>query len=195
MTWRGGPCSLDAGVEYPEDRAFDSDILAEARRRRGELVSAVLTIAKWHQMHRNPTPLAGRRFAGYETWCERVRDPLLALGHRDPVEALDVTRAADVEGVRLATIMDQWEAAFGDMSKTCSEAIKEASERDSYGEIRNTELCEALAGATGDRSGMISARKLSHYLARHEGRIIDGRRFQRDGERAKVVTWRLCKTP
>ncbi|MBE9555459.1 MAG: hypothetical protein IMF08_01270 [Proteobacteria bacterium] len=188
-------CRLDAGVEYPEDRAFDSDILAEARRRRGELVSAVLTIAKWHQMHRNPTPLAGRRFAGYETWCERVRDPLLALGHRDPVEALDVTRAADVEGVRLATIMDQWEAAFGDMSKTCSEAIKEASERDSYGEIRNTELCEALAGATGDRSGMISARKLSHYLARHEGRIIDGRRFQRDGERAKVVTWRLCKTP
>lgn len=195
MARRGLLCRLDAGVEHPEDRAFNNDILAEARRRRSELVSAVLTIARWHHLHRGSAPPAGRRFAGFETWCERVRDPLLALGHRDPVEALDVTRGADIEGTRLAAVKDQWYAAFNDTPKTCSEAIKEASERDSSGEIRNNELCEALTGATGDRPGAISARKLSHYLGRHEGKIVDGCRFQRDGERAKVVTWRLCKTP
>lgn len=192
MARRALLCRLDAGVERPEARKFDGDLLIEARARRADLVSAVLTIARRHQARRDPTPFEGRDFAGFETWCTRVRDPLLELGHPDPVMALDVTRGADLEVSRLGALMGCWNAKFGNVAQTCGEAIKTASEQESYGELRNSELCDALAAVTGDKPGAINSRKLSSYLARIEGRIVDGHRFQRDPERNRTARWMLA---
>lgn len=176
-------CRLDAGVEAPEARAFDGDLLAEARRRRHELVSAILTIARWHRLRRDPAPQA-RSLAGFQAWCETVRDPLLALGHRDAVDALQEARATDIDLARVSALMERWWQAFADAPRTCGEAIRHAQEID-------LDLAEAIAMVTGDRSGSISARKFSHYIARHERQIVAGRRFERDGERNKMVCWAL----
>ena len=181
MARRALLCRLDAAVEHPEDRSFEGDLLAEVRRRRAELVSAVLTIARWHQFYRDPAPRDARRFAGFETWCKRVRDPLLALGHSDPVAALDVTRAADLEAARLGTLIEHWGRWFGDNPKTCGNAIREADEQ----------LADALVAVTAGQPGAINSRKLSNYLARFEGRIVAGQRFQQAGTQAKAVCWTL----
>ena len=49
----------------------------------------------------------------------------------------------------------------------------------------------ALVGVTGDRAGAINSRKLTTYLARMEGRIIDGRRFINAGKQVKTICWML----
>jgi putative DNA primase/helicase len=174
-------CRLDAAVEHPESRAFDGDLLAEARRRRAELVGAALTIARWHQARRDPVPRTGRLFAGFDAWCARVRDPLLVLGHTDPVGALDVTRDADLEVARLGMLIEQWSQKFGETPTTCGDAIRGA----------DADLIDALVAVTGNRPDAINSRRLSNYLARFEGRIVDGRRFQQDGKQTKAVCWKL----
>lgn len=176
-------CRLDAGVEYPEDRTFDNDLLAEVQRRRPELLSAVLTILRWHHVSRDPAPRSERRFAGFEAWCARVRDPLIALGYVDPVKALDITRAADVEATRLRGLIEAWWRQYGDRSMTGADAINEA----------DTETADALAACTGDRIGAINTRKLTNYLSRFEGRIVANCRFQRDGTLAKATRWKLMR--
>lgn len=191
MARRALLCRLDAGVERPEDRAFDGDLLAEARRRRPELVGAVLTICKWHATRRDPAPLNGRLFAGFETWCARVRDPLLALGHCDPVRALDETRGTDPDAARLAGLIEQWADVFGDTSRTCADVIGEASKTDSFGGHEHAELVDALMAITGDRASAISSRKLAGFLGRYEGRIFAGRCFQRDSMFNRLTKWKL----
>ena len=174
-------CRLDAAVEHPESRCFEGDLLAEARRRRAELVGAVLTVARWHQSSRDPAPRAGKQFAGFDAWCERVRDPLLALGHTDPVEALNVTRDADLEAARLGMLIAEWWRLFSEGSRTCGNAIRAADDN----------LIDALVAVTGNRPDGINSRRLSNYLTRFEGRIVDGRRFQQDGKQDKAVRWKL----
>jgi putative DNA primase/helicase len=189
MARRALLCRLDAAVERPEDRDFDGDLLAEARRRRAELVGAVLTVARWHG--RDPAPRAGRRFAGFEAWCARVRDPLLALGHADPVAALDVTRGTDPDSARLAGLIEQWAAAFGEDSKTCAEVIHEAQKTDGWGAFNYPDLMDALSAATKDRPGAVSSPKLAAFLRRFEDKIVGNRRFRTDGKSRKVIKWRL----
>lgn len=185
MARRALLCQLDAGVEHPEDREFEHDLLEEARRRRSELLSAVLTIARWHHCEGYPAPRSARRFAGFEAWCKRVRDPLLALGHVDAVGALDVTREADLEGARLVALAGEWADRFQNRPITAPDVIKRAEED------ADNQLMSALLAVTASRPGAVSAAKLSNYLRRFEGRIVQGRRFRRVGTRAKVVEWAL----
>ena len=177
MARRSLLCQLDAGVEHPEERVFDGDLLAEVQRRRAELVSAALTILRWHYIARDPAPLNGRRFAGFDDWCRRVRDPLLALGHADPVDALDVTRSVDMEAMRLAAVADGWWGKFADTSKTCAEVIADAGRVLPDGTPEAPELADAVVAVAGE--GRNQSVRLGNYLAKVEGRISGGHRFVR----------------
>lgn len=168
-------CRLDAQLEHPEEREFDVDLLAEARRRRAELVSASLTIARWASC--DPPP-PGRPFAGFGDWCLRVRDPLLALGHADPVDVLDEVRAGDIEAARLAELLAAWRDALGDKPTTCAALVSSEHEG----------LREALQ-ALASRGGTISSRGLGNYLGKHEGRIAGGLRVIRAGQHEKTIRW------
>ena len=109
---------LDAKTENPESRDFDRDPLAEALQRRPELVSAALTIARWRHVWPADAPDPWARVAGalplsgFSEWCRRVRDPLVALGHADPVRSLDVVRSTDNDEDELAALTQAWRAAF-----------------------------------------------------------------------------------
>jgi hypothetical protein len=86
---------FDAGLEDPETRPFKNDILADAMRQRDDLLVAVLTIWRYGRTH----DLArGAPLGSYDQWCPWVRDPLLALGCKDPVRRMrrrrDATRYA-----------------------------------------------------------------------------------------------------
>lgn len=179
MSRRALVCRLDAGVEHPEEREFEHDLLSEVRRRRATLVSAALTIARWG--HIDPQP-PGKPFAGFSAWCRRVRDPLLALGHTDPVGALAAVRATDLEAARLAELLGAWSATFGEVPQT-SAAVIEAAEA-------NPSLRDALQGITA--RGAITNRWLGNYLARHDGRIAGGLRVERVGSHARAIRWAVA---
>jgi hypothetical protein len=87
------PTELDARMEDPERRSFPGDILADVTRNRATILSALLTI--WRYGRRTEGIKRGVVLGSYEQWCVWVRDPLLSLGCRDPVERLSETKARD----------------------------------------------------------------------------------------------------
>jgi hypothetical protein len=68
---------------------------------------ACLTIWRWGRQ--NATLLTRRKSHGsFETWAEWCRDPLFALGCRDPVERIQVLKANDPRRQRIAEFFQVW---------------------------------------------------------------------------------------
>jgi hypothetical protein len=87
------PTEFDAGMEDPEQREFAGDIVAEIAGRRSELLAALLTIWRWGRQNKDLK--RGITLGSYEQWCSWVRDPLLDLGCRDPVQRVVETKRRD----------------------------------------------------------------------------------------------------
>ena len=87
-------CEFDAQCEDPEQRKFASGLLDDIGRCRAELLAAALTIWRWGRQ--NPADIGhGRPFGSFEQWSEWCRDPLLALGCRDPIDRIDEIKSDD----------------------------------------------------------------------------------------------------
>jgi hypothetical protein len=88
------PTELDARMEDPERRSFSGDILAEiTTHRRPGLLAALLTIWRYGRLAGDLKQ--GVSLGSFERWCAWVRDPLLDLGCRDPVERLSEVKQRD----------------------------------------------------------------------------------------------------
>ena len=109
------PTEFDAHMEDPEQRVFEGDIVADAGRRRPKLLAALLTIWRWGRLesHRQ-----GRALGSYEQWCAWARDPLLALGCRDPVERLSETKARDPMRQMIGALFAAWDKHHGSSPQT-----------------------------------------------------------------------------
>jgi hypothetical protein len=120
-------CELDAKCEDPETRAFSPGFLEDIERRRAELLAAAITI--WRFGRHNAKDLRkGRPLGSFETWCEHVRDPLLTLGCRDPVERIGQIKALDPERQHIAELFHTWDLHHGDTPTRASE-LDEAVQR------------------------------------------------------------------
>ena len=101
---------LDAKMENPALRKFplpDEVFLADIKRRRPELLGAALTIWRFGRLNAAKME-AGRPLGSYSTWTRWVRDPLLALGCRDPIERFEELAAADPRRQDEVTIFTTW---------------------------------------------------------------------------------------
>jgi hypothetical protein len=96
---------LDAYMEDPERRSFAVDVLKEVARRRSQFLAAALTIWRYGRLAQL-TP--GEPLGSYESWCAQVRDPLLALGCRDPVERISDVKKRDPDRQALAALFGLW---------------------------------------------------------------------------------------
>lgn len=81
MATRAVMATIDAGVEEPGSRPFDVDLREDVPRRRGELVSAVLTVLRAHAVAGFP---GWRREGRFGDWTKMVRGALIWLGEPDP---------------------------------------------------------------------------------------------------------------
>jgi hypothetical protein len=106
-------CELDARCEDPEQRPFATDFLRTIESRRAELLSATLTIWRWGRQHAAELR-PGRPLGSFEQWAEWCRDPLLALGGRDPVERIDEIKSDDPHRRRIVELFETWYAHHGD---------------------------------------------------------------------------------
>jgi hypothetical protein len=104
--------SLDARTEVPALRRFplaDEAWLAHIEARRGALLGAGLTIWRFgRQLEQAGRLDAGAALGSYDRWCRWIRDPLIALGCRDPVGRIDELRAADPLRENLAELFAIW---------------------------------------------------------------------------------------
>jgi hypothetical protein len=100
-------CELDAHCEDPESRPFLPGFLYLIEQQRAELLVAALTIWRWGRQNAAMLP-RGKPLGSFETWAEWCRDPLLALGCRDPVERVEALKANDPHRERIAELFRTW---------------------------------------------------------------------------------------
>jgi hypothetical protein len=100
------PTEFDARMEDPERRKFSGDVLEDVARRRPELLGALLTIWRYGRLAGGLT--RGIALGSYEQWCAWVRDPLLTLGCRDPVERMSEAKARDPFRQEIGALFAAW---------------------------------------------------------------------------------------
>lgn len=103
---------LDPRVEDPELREFKGDIRQEIGRRRVELLAAALTIWRWGRQTQGLPQ--GRPLGSFPDWCRWVRDPLVALGCKDPADRISEAKTRDPRRQQLLTLFQVWADKHGE---------------------------------------------------------------------------------
>jgi hypothetical protein len=108
---------LNSGLEEAYRRKFEDNFEQLLATQRVELLEAVLTIWRWGRQSRdcNPRGMQLGSFAQWASWC---RDPLIALGCRDPVERIAELRREDPVRDDLTALFELWHHCHGDLPVT-----------------------------------------------------------------------------
>lgn len=185
---------LDAKVERPETREFKTDLLSVVTQRRGELVTAALTMLRAYFVAGAPkvTMKVGDEdkpltpFGSFEMWSKWCRAPVVWLGFPDPLLASESLRDQDPDLVVQRQLYTSWFSINGNTSVTAGQVIVSSEIAE------NAELRAALETICQER---IAARRLGTWLRRHRGRVIDGIRLEDVGldPHTKVLLWKMVK--
>jgi hypothetical protein len=145
-------CELDARCEDPEQRKFTSGLLDEIERHRAELLAAALTIWRWGRQ--NAADLVhGRPLGSFEQWSEWCRDPLLALGCRDPIDRIDKIKSDDPYRRQIIELFEAWDLHHGQRPvKAAALAEPVRASLDPQGHGRQY-IAARLMQLTGTRAG------------------------------------------
>jgi putative DNA primase/helicase len=178
--------TLDAGVERPETRTFDVDVLALARAERPHLVAAGLTILRaWHNTEQKEEGAKLDPFGGFDDWSQRIRQALVWLDQADPCETIVKVRKGDPERLALYAVMEQWRLKLGVGGSFSVPRVIEIADVDPD---FHPVLMAVASGQTG-----ISSSRLSKWLRRNERKVIGGFRFQQAGMLHGYPLWSLVK--
>jgi hypothetical protein len=173
--------TLDPKVETPASRQFSRDPLALVRANRGRYVSLALTIIR-ARIVSNDAPITCNPLASYGQWSNWVRQPLLWLGLPDPVDCVFERLGQDPDRETLGRMLHLWKQAFCSSPTMVRDAIKRASG------IGSEDLRDILLEVAEQR-GEVNGRRLGRWLARHQGRIVDGLRFERASGTTSAERW------
>lgn len=192
MTRRAIRATLDAGVERPELRAFDRDPLALVAGRRGDYVTAGLTILR--AFHLAGRPEQSVPLGSFTTWSGLVRDALIWLGEADPCETMEGMRGADPKLEALTAALEEWRSVIGTERVTVREIIERAAAQQTQlfgkAEYVNPEFREALLRVAGE-GGAINGTRLGKWLSQHQNRIVAGHRIIAAGTTGNRARWQL----
>jgi len=192
MTRRALRATLDAGVERPELRAFDRDPLAMVTERRGDYVSAGLTVLRAFHIAGRPQQRAP--LGSFADWSRWVRDALIWLGEADPCDTMEELRGADPKLEALTSVLEGWREVIGLQPANVRDVIERATEQrpQLYGraEFLHPEFREALLRVAGE-GGAINGRRLGKWIGSHQNRIVGGLRLVNAGVSAGFTRWQL----
>lgn len=188
MARRAITIALDPQVETPAARQFSGDPLSRVRADRGRFVSLAITVIRAWVTAGSPNTTC-KPLASYGQWSAWVRQPLLWLGMPDPAERVFDQLARDPDRETLGRLLCAWRAAFGAAPAMVREAV--AMAETGFSEVAAS-LREVLLEVAEDR-GEINRRRLGRWVARHQGRIVDGQRFERASGTTSAERW-ACKS-
>ena len=176
--------ALDPQVETPATRQFRGDPLAAVRTDRERYVSLALTIIRAWIIGGGPKTIC-KPLASFGQWSDWVRQPLLWLGMADPAQCVFEQLAQDPDRETLGRLMHAWKREFGNSPTMIREAVDKANSGFGIDELR-----EALREVADER-GEINRRRLGKWIARHQGRIVDGLRFERASGTTSAERWQV----
>ena len=191
--------------ERPEERRYTGlDVVEWARRRRGALFTAALTVAAAYIRAGRPA-VDLKPMGSFEGWSELVRAALVWAGEVDPCSARTEYAAEDPDRESVTALVALLEAARATgAGRTAAEianavsdelnASRPAYEKESAWVIRAAPTSLPLVAAyravfpSADRPDQNA---LGYRLRKYKGRAVDGKRVVRVGETAhgKVALW------
>lgn len=178
-------CSLDARCEHPELREFDEDAVEIARRERGELGIAALTILRAWLVAEDDEQKKVQPLGGFEDWSYRIREPLVWLGESDPVETTLEAKKSDPAWEALTAVVTQWRNR---LTVGAGFTIQQVIMRANGDQEFRTALLNVAASKTDDS---INNDRLGRWLKRVEGRLVEGLAFKKRGFSDGFPVWSL----
>ena len=173
--------ALDPKVETPATRHFKGNPLATIRADREHYVSLVLTIIRAWITAGSPTAQV-KPLGNYEQWTAWVRQPLIWLGLMDPASSVFSQLEQDPDREALGRVLHAWHFVHGNKPTMVREAVGNTRE------LGNEEFRDALRDVSEER-GEINTRRLGRWIARRQGRIVDGMRFEKSSGRTSAERW------
>jgi putative DNA primase/helicase len=184
-TRRAIVCSLDPGVERPELRRFDVDVLELIRQNRPQYVVAALTLLRYAFIARQELSDAWvtAPLGSFEAWSRWVRPIAAWLGGADPCATMEQAKAQDPELESLARVLHHWHSTIGERAVTVSEVIDVAIKQNAGATFKpdtkrftNDAFREALLAVAGV-GGVVDGRRLGMWLSRYRDRIANGKKI------------------
>lgn len=185
MTRRVLTINLDPACEIPAAKSYSRpDLLAVVRGDRERYVTAALTVVRaWIVAGKPIAPC--KALAGYGSWSELCRQPLLWLGLPDPAQAIFDGLANDPDREVLGRLMAAWQAQFGSDGTMVKDVVKR------IGEMRPG--VEDLSDAIIDTGNRLPVNRLSlgWWLKGHAGQIVDGRKLVKATKKRNADAWHV----
>jgi hypothetical protein len=173
---------IDPRCATPATMSYAGSPVERVQKRRGEYVTAVLTIVQAWRNSGMPKAPADSIVTFGGAWSDYCRYPLMWLGHIDPATSLLEQVRHDPDGDALTGLMSEWHRAFGSNPTTVRRAVDRAYQDDN--------LLDAIREFPVEERGEINRSKLGWLLKKNVNRIVAGREFQQalaDGRKA----WRV----
>jgi hypothetical protein len=186
-------------VDRPEEREFDRDVAGYAAANRVRLMTAGLTILRWHFMHGTKGLPKVRPFGSFNGWSAAVREAVIRAGLSDPLDSQAMVRRID-DGTRLrGALLEAWEEWRPGFKGTARRLVAELFDTDPSGEFleaddaaeRMRAIVMDLTSCTTRRAGAGEARRLGYLIRGMRGRIFNGRSVDSDREGKEGNEWAL----
>lgn len=196
MTRRAVLCTLDAGVERPELRAFDFLPVERVLADRGAYVAAALTIARAYQAAGCPNVVG--TIGSYGAWSTVARAPLVWLGLPDPVASMEAARAEDPKLSAIRELFEHWHASLIESAAySVNGIIQVACERTlsadgGPSEFRAPEFRDLLLRQAGT-GGVVNSNSLGMWLKGIAGRPVSGWRLDVEIDPKRGNKYRLSR--
>jgi putative DNA primase/helicase len=163
---------IDAKMEDPEQRVFNPGFLEGIFDQRAGLLSAALTIWRWGIQQGNALAHVGLPVGSFERWARWCRDPLLALGCRDPIERISQIKAADPRRAQVIDTLGKWWEHHGDNKVTATDLHADVKELIDTNSKKNPITGELI----------FSRQKVAAFLRKHVGTRVGGFLMQCAGD-------------
>jgi len=176
--------TLDPRCETPATRTFMGDPLDTVRRNRGHFVSLALTVVRAYLAAGSSTDVikALQPLGSYGEWTKLVRAPLVWLGLPDPATAVFERITEDPDRETLAMLLEAWRRRFGDRPTPVRRVADDVTLD------HDTDLADAVRDIAEER-GSINRKRLGRWIARHQGRPVNGYKFERGPRGNGAETW------
>jgi hypothetical protein len=179
------PIRLDPRCSTPAIKDFWGSPVQEVRAKRGQCVTAALTIIRAWRNAGCPRANVPSIVTYGGAWADYCRFPLLSLGCADPATRLIEQVRHDPDSDALQGLMSEWHKAYGATAVTVRRVIQES--------IQHIGLLAALCELPVlDPNGSVNASRFGWFLKRNAGRIVDGYRIEQARADGRVA-WRVVR--
>jgi len=182
---------LDAQLAQPwlrQPSAFKHpDLIKWVRQKRGDIIAAMLTVARSWVVAGKPAPQALVTIGSYESFCEVLGGILSFMEVKGFLGNLQqMYSEMDVETPQWGGFLEAWQEVFGDSGVTVAEVTKKLNENEGF--------AAALPGSLADKDEKGYNRKLGGALARRKDvRFPNGLMIQAGEIKHHATAWKIVK--